>query len=54
MLISFTSLLLQGVSNEKQRRVHLAMTEKRGIAAIWVTVHGVNGIILEELLSLAE
>jgi hypothetical protein len=34
MLISFTSLLLQGVSNEKQRRVNLAMTEKRGIAAI--------------------
>src|ERR1035437_9616393 len=34
MLISFTSLLLQGVSNEKQRRVNLAITEKRGIAAI--------------------
>jgi hypothetical protein len=34
MLISFTSRLLQGVSNEKQRRVNLAITEKRGIAAI--------------------
>jgi hypothetical protein len=34
MLISFTSLLLQGVSNEKQRRVNLAITVKRGIAAI--------------------
>src|ERR1039457_3976847 len=34
MLISFTSLLFQCVSNEKQRRVNLAMTEKRGIAAI--------------------
>src|ERR1039458_6513640 len=34
-LISFTSLLLQGVSDEKQRRVNLAITEKRGIAAIW-------------------
>src|ERR1035441_899481 len=36
MLISFTSLLLQGVSNEKQRRANLAMTvtEKHGIAAI--------------------
>jgi hypothetical protein len=33
-LISFTSLLLQGVSDEKQRRVNLAITEKRGIAAI--------------------
>src|ERR1035441_8484071 len=33
-LISFTSLLVQGVSNEKQRRVNLAITEKRGIAAI--------------------
>src|ERR1035441_2057997 len=33
-LISFTSLLLQGVSNEKQRRVNLALTDKRGIAAI--------------------
>src|ERR1039457_7527002 len=33
MLFSFTSLLLQGVSNEKQRRVNLAMAEKRGIAA---------------------
>src|ERR1035441_8584414 len=34
MLISLTSHLLQGVSNEKQRRVNLALTEKRGIAAI--------------------
>src|ERR1039458_5466996 len=34
MLISFTSLLLQGVSNEKQRRVNLAITENRGIDAI--------------------
>src|ERR1035437_10164200 len=34
MLISFTSLLLQGVSNEKQRRVNLAITDNRGIAAI--------------------
>src|ERR1019366_1490881 len=34
VLISFTSLLLQGVSNEKQRRVNLAIAEKRGIAAI--------------------
>src|ERR1035438_3914399 len=34
VLISFTSLLLQVVSNEKQRRVNLAMTEKSGIAAI--------------------
>jgi hypothetical protein len=34
MLISFTSLLLQDVSNEKQRRINLAITEKRGIAAI--------------------
>ena len=34
MLISFTSLLLQGVFNEKQRRVNLAITEKRRIAAI--------------------
>ena len=34
MLISFTSLLLQGVSNEKQRRVNRALTEKRRIAAI--------------------
>jgi hypothetical protein len=34
MLISFTSLLLQGVSNEKQRRVNLAMTDSGGIAAI--------------------
>ena len=34
MLISFTSLLLQGVSNEKQRRVNLAITDHRGIAAI--------------------
>ena len=34
MLISFTSLLLQGVSNEKQRRVNLAIIDKRGIAAI--------------------
>src|ERR1035438_7053257 len=34
ILISFTSFLLQGVSNEKQRRVNLAITEKRGIAAI--------------------
>src|ERR1017187_8578727 len=32
--ISFTSLLLQGVSNEKQHRGNLAITEKRGIAAI--------------------
>src|ERR1035437_2136527 len=34
MLISFTSLLLQGVSNEKQRRVDQTLTEKHGIAAI--------------------
>src|ERR1019366_3018499 len=34
MLISFTSLLLQGVSNEKQRRVNLALTDNRVIAAI--------------------
>src|ERR1035437_4796418 len=34
MLISFTSLLLRGISNEKQRRVNLAMTEKRRIAAV--------------------
>src|ERR1035441_982357 len=34
MLISFTSLLLQGVSYEKQHRVNLALTEKHGIAAI--------------------
>jgi hypothetical protein len=34
MLISFTSLLLQGISNEKQRRVNLAITDNRGIAAI--------------------
>src|ERR1035441_864213 len=33
-LISFTSLLLQGVSNEKQRRVNQPITEKYGIAAI--------------------
>ena len=32
--VSCTSLLLQGVSNEKQRRVNLAITEKRGMAAI--------------------
>src|ERR1035437_7606405 len=34
MLISFTSLLFQDVSNEKQRRVNLAITDNRGIAAI--------------------
>ena len=34
MLISFTSFLLQGVSNEKQRRVNLAIAENRRIAAI--------------------
>src|ERR1035437_5222419 len=34
MLISFTSLLLQGVSNEKQSRVNLAITDSGGIAAI--------------------
>jgi hypothetical protein len=34
MLISFTSLLLQVVSNEKQRRVNLAITDSSGIAAI--------------------
>src|ERR1035438_2464173 len=33
-LISFTSLLLQGVSNEKQRRANLAISDNRGIAAI--------------------
>src|ERR1017187_4616022 len=34
MLISFTSLLLQGVPNEKQRRDNRALTEKHRIAAI--------------------
>src|ERR1039457_1436019 len=34
MLISFTSLLLQGVSNERQRRVNLAIADCRGITAI--------------------